>query len=400
LESAAKSAPEGPLRWKCLGNLADALRISGRPDKSLSFYEEAAALARAAAEAGGEGARRAWADFAVIVGNWAFALAITGNPAAARQQQLASAEAIKKAGLPEVNVVGRELEALRIDIVQGDVREAQPQAEERLAKLQTWWERSRSGEPLAEAPDREVLARCLLSALDIVKAAHLDLKQWEPALDRIDDILKIQRELQRPPEDVAKTRFNRAGPLIRLKRFGEAKQELDACLDVFESHPTERAAVLSTLADLYHEWGDIRQAISQERRALALRDTLPDPNDRAGSHNNIAGYLERSGDAALIAEAGRHQLASLSYRIDARLGEDLKASFRNYVIDFRRAQAAGTQPAIPRLADLLADPAFDALARWLRERQVDPDELQAKIDQFLGAAREAAQQSTEEPSSP
>jgi tetratricopeptide (TPR) repeat protein len=212
--------------------------------------------------------------------------------------------------------------------------------------------------------------------------------------------LRIKRELQRPPEDIAGSRFNRAVVLTQLRRFGEAKHELDACLDIFESDPANRAKVLGALSDLYDEMGDIPQAIIQERRALALRDTLPNPEGRAASHNNIARYLERSGDAALILEAGRHQLASLSYHIDAGLGEHLKTNFRNYVIDFRRAQAAGTLPAIPRLADLLADPAFDALARWLRERQVDLGELQATINQFLAAAREVAERPREESSSP
>lgn len=48
LRTAAESAPEGRPRWRCLFNLADALRIGGRPDTSLPFYEQAADLARAA----------------------------------------------------------------------------------------------------------------------------------------------------------------------------------------------------------------------------------------------------------------------------------------------------------------------------------------------------------------
>ena len=54
LEAAASSAPEGEARWRCLTYLADALDNSGRPDTSLPFFEQAAALARAVAEAGGD----------------------------------------------------------------------------------------------------------------------------------------------------------------------------------------------------------------------------------------------------------------------------------------------------------------------------------------------------------
>jgi tetratricopeptide (TPR) repeat protein len=392
LESATTSAPQGRIRWSSLLNLADALRNSGRPDESLKFYEEAAKSARTAGEAGGDDARQAWSDFAVIAGNWANALLDKKDLAAARRQYLASADAKKNADWPEVGVVGSEMQALRIDIIQGEAEAALPQAKERLAKLKAWWELSHGREAVPEAPDREMLARTLISSLDTVKQAQIALEQWEPALGSNDDIAKIKRELRRPPEDVAIQQFNRALPLIRLKRFDEAKQDLDACLETFESHPRERASVLSTLADLYDELGDIRQAITQERHSLALRDTLPDPSARAVSHNNIARYLLRSGDAATIAEAGRHSFASLSYSLSSELYEDLRIDFANYVIIFRRAQAGGTQPVIPRLADLLADPAFDALARWLREREVDTDELQASIDQFLETARKAAQQ--------
>lgn len=399
LEVAASSAPEGRARWICLANLADAMRLSGRPDKSLSFYEEAAALARAA-EAGGDGARHAWADFASIAGNWANALRDTGNLAAARGQQLASAEAMRNAGLPEIGTVGSELETLRIDIMRGEAQTTLPQANERLAKLLSWWERSRRGEAVPEAPDRETLARTLIGALDIAKAAHIALEQWESALGRIDDMLTIERQLQRPPDDIARTRFNRAGPLIQLQRFAEAKQELDACLEIFQSDPTMRAMALSTLADLYNRWGDNREAIAQARRALAVRDTLPDPSRRANSHNNIVGYLESSGDAESIAEASRHRVASLVYLVVADLSQALKTSFHNYVVDFRHARTVGATRAVPRLADLLADPAFFALARWLRERQVDIGELQAEIDQILAYAREGAERPTQEPPSP
>ena len=59
--------------------------------------------ARAAAEAGGEDARQAWADLAWITGNWANALHAVGDLDASRQRQLDSAEAYKKAGNPALN---------------------------------------------------------------------------------------------------------------------------------------------------------------------------------------------------------------------------------------------------------------------------------------------------------
>lgn len=48
LQAAAESAPADISRWRCLGNLADAL-MKVRPDASLPFYKQAAAQARNAA---------------------------------------------------------------------------------------------------------------------------------------------------------------------------------------------------------------------------------------------------------------------------------------------------------------------------------------------------------------
>lgn len=153
LQTAAESAPEGQTRWRYLGLLADALAPSGRPDASLPFYEQAATLARVAVETGGEDAQQAWSDLAAITGNWANALRDVGDLDAARQRQLESAETKKQVGHPAIDIIGSELEALRIDIMQGKVETALPEVETRLAQVETWWRQHRAGQPVPEAPD-------------------------------------------------------------------------------------------------------------------------------------------------------------------------------------------------------------------------------------------------------
>ena len=74
--------------------------------------------------------------------------------------------------------------------------------------------------------------------------------------------------------------MNRAYVLRHLGRFSEAKIELEACLQVFQNDPTNSATTLSYLARLFYEQEDVLQAITQERRALALREQLPDPATR------------------------------------------------------------------------------------------------------------------------
>lgn len=186
LQTAAEAAPQGRPRWVCLVNLADALWRGGRPDASLPFFEQAASLARAEAEAGGEPARRAWADCAWISGNWANALLLTGQPDAARQRQRDAAEAHKQAGRPQVYVIVSELEALRLDIRQGNVETALPQVEARLAQVAGWWRQYRAGQTPPEAPDAEFLARAYISALDIATEADYARKDWDTALARLD----------------------------------------------------------------------------------------------------------------------------------------------------------------------------------------------------------------------
>lgn len=398
LQTAAESAPEGKWRWACLGYLADALAIGGRPDASLAFYERAAAQARSVAEAGTDGSRQAWSDLVWISTNWAHALRYVGDLDAARQRQIESAEAETKAGRSAIETIGNELEALRLDILQGEVEAAVPKVEERLAKVEMWWKRHRAGETVPEAPDAEFLARVLIGALDIATEAHFAQKDWPSALHRIEAILVIERVLERPAEAIGATRMNRANVLAEMPgRIGEAKAEMEACLAVFNNNPAGSAKVLSSLADLFCKQGDITQAVTQERRALALREHLPDPADRSISHNNLANYLEyleRSGTPSTLAESRYHQVAAVIYCLVAGLGQSLQLCIRNYAIRFHLARLAGTELVLPRVAELLADPAFARLELWLRQRGVDLDDLQAAVDERLAQARQAAPSQT------
>jgi tetratricopeptide (TPR) repeat protein len=389
LKTAAESAPEGRPRWRCLSNLANAIRLAGRPDASLTFFEQAGAQAKAVAEAEGADSRGAWADLAAITGNWANALRAAGNLTEARQRQLEGVEAARKAGLSAIEVLGRELEALRIEIMQGKVAGALPEVETRLVRIQAWWQQHLSGKPVPEAPDPVFLARALISALDIARQGHIALEDWPACLRCMDDTLEAERALGRPVEEIARTRVNRANVMVELPgRMDEAKAELEACLTLFESDPAMRAMVLGSLADVLTRQGDIPQAIIQQRRSLAIQEQFPHPADLAISHNNLANYLERSGTPSALAESSFHQLASLIYKLVAGLGESLKTSLGNYAIGFREARAAGAELAVPRVEELLANPAFAPLAQWLSKREVPVDQLQTAVDQCLDQARQ------------
>ncbi len=390
LQAAAEAAPEGKPGWRCLLFLADAFRLAGQPDASLPFYEQAAAQARSAAEAGGEGALQAWADLGAISGNWAAALLLSGDLDAARRHQQESAEAYREAGNPEISILGPELEALRIDVMQGRAAEALPEIESRLARVEEWWCRHRAGQPTPEAPEPEFLARVLVGSLDIARGAHFAQEEWEKALFRMNAILEVERTLKRAAEDIGSTLVNRAIVLGRLRRFDEAKAELEACLKIFRNHPAMSSRVLGSLAELFDAQGDLPLAIETQRRALALREQFPDPAGRAISHSNLATYLDRSAQPGDRDDVARHRLAALIYFVVAGIWQHVQAIMLNYANVFRRAQAEGTDPVIPRIAGLLTDPAFQPLEVWLRNRDVDPEVLQGSVDQFLAQVRQAA----------
>jgi tetratricopeptide (TPR) repeat protein len=280
------------------------------------------------------------------------------------------------------------LEALRIDIVQGQVAVALPQVEAKLAQVASWWQRHLSGQPVPEAPDAAFLAGAFMGALDVAREGYFAQEDWDSALLMIDASLKVKLAMQHPAERIAITRVNRANVLKNLGRFIEAKKELEDCLPLLQNNPEIKARVFSNFADLFAKQDDLVQAINQARHALALREQLPNPSDRAISHGNLAAYLSSTPSA--LAEADRHHLAALIYRLVAGLEQQLQISWGNYAIAFHSAHAAGAELAVPRVAELLADPAFHPLAQWLRQRRVDMASLQTAVDQFLEQARQAA----------
>jgi tetratricopeptide (TPR) repeat protein len=210
LAGVVEQVPAGKARWSLRTYLADALRNSGRSDAALSFYEQAAAEAEEAED---------WSNVGGICQNWAIALRYTGRLDDARSMYLQSAEADVRAGSPRVNFLGSELEALRIDVMQGRAETALPEIESRIQEIRAWWQRHRAGEPIPEAPDLTFLARVLIGGLSIAYKANDALERWEACLGVLTESEGTQRALGEREHDLARTRFNRYGPLLRLGRL-------------------------------------------------------------------------------------------------------------------------------------------------------------------------------------
>ena len=380
LQAVAEQVPAGRERWALRVNLADALRLAGQPDHALPFYAQAAAEAEDAGH---------WADVGVICGNWANALLMCGQLDAAKAMRLREADATRKAGRPQVEIIGSELEALRIDVYQGNAAAALPEIETRLNAARGWWARARAGETVADAPDPVLLARALVSGLDVAHQANHTLKRWDACLTLLTGIEQTKREMGASQREQARTRYNQYGPLMKLGWLAEAQRVVEACLAVFADagELTAQSAALSALASIWQECGDLAQAIALERQALSIRNRLPDPSDRAISHCNLANYLVKMGKAE---DETRHLLAAIIYCLLAQRHDFLVTLLNNLKIKMRRASQTGGQYALPPVAALLAQPEFAALQAFVAQRGVDIQELQEAIDELVEHVRQLA----------
>jgi tetratricopeptide (TPR) repeat protein len=378
LHCAAGEVPAGEARWSLRTNLADALRRAGRPDQALSLCTQAAEEAEAAEH---------WSHLGWIFGNWAHSLGDVGHLDRARVMYMKSARAMRRSGRSRADIIAMELEALRVEVKQGRAGAALPAIEAKLDEVRTWWALRQQGQPGPESPDREVTARAFVGGLDVAHHANHALERWQPCLDLLGEVEQVQRDLGTGEHEVARTRFNRYAPLLRLGKLAEAKAVLEGCLDVdrrIGDAPGE-GTDLGALADVWNRLGDPTQALALAHRALAVCNCLPDPGARAVSHCNLALYLHAAGTPA---EAPSHHLAALVYTLVT--GLDPRRSLRNLAVDIRESAARNETFTFPPLPTLLADPAFSALRAYLTSAGADLPALQARIDALVAEARAAA----------
>src|SRR5262249_48934491 len=152
-------------------------------------------------------------------------------------------------------------------------------------------------EAVPGAPDPVFLAQVLVGGLDVARQATLTLERWDACLDFLREIEETQRAMGEGAHSLARTRFNRYGPLLRLRRLAEAQEVLESCLAVYRGvgDLSNEASTLSALADLWDERGEREQAAGLDRQALAVRNRLSDIEGRAVSHGNLANALSRLG---------------------------------------------------------------------------------------------------------
>jgi hypothetical protein len=224
--------------------------------------------------------------------------------------------------------------------------------------------------------------------LDTGRHSALALGRSEQGLDLNAEITASTRQRGAGLHEITRTRFNDAGPLIRLGRLAEAGQLLGECQQVFEDHADtpNLARVLGTRASLEEELGHRDAAVEFGQIALRLSYVRPGPRDIAISHHKVADYLGAAGREPAAQRA--HRLAAALIRQLTGMTHDLANTQRALAAELRRDDGAGTGP-LPetvaevirvaeqtdgvRLGDLLAalepdaEAASDALARILRD---------------------------------
>jgi tetratricopeptide (TPR) repeat protein len=310
---------------------------------------------------------------------------VTGDLKQAKLNYLKSANAAERAGSPRVNVLVTETEALRIEEKLGGAAVVLPEISRRLNEVRGWWKRYQNGETVPEAPQPVILARSLISVLNIATITNAALARWQTCLELVRESEETARRMGQTNLELAEIRFNGHGALIGLGRLDEAQTCVEACLGIFRAHGSvaAEAGALSALASIWRNRGDLGQALALERQVLSLYDRLPDPADRAAAHANLGNCLE---EASQQSQAARHRVAAAAYCVVSGHAKFFSAWQSNLAGGMCRSALRGERYQLPRLSELLGDPEFDALRRFLAGRRADLSKLQSAIDHLAHQA--------------
>jgi tetratricopeptide (TPR) repeat protein len=157
--------------------------------------------------------------------------------------------------------------------------------------------------------------------LDIGQFAALQLEEWQKALDFNAEASASKQGRGASELEQAWTLFNVYGPLLRLRRYDEARSVLLGCQAIFErlnSVETIRK-VLSARANLESNLGHLAEAKSLEAAALRFKYIEGDPGSIQVSHSNFANYLMKGGGGRR--EALAHRLATAMITVASSSGD-------------------------------------------------------------------------------
>ena len=203
--------------------------------------------------------------------------------------------------------------------------------------------------------------------LDTGREAALRGEHYGEALALNAEIVQYRKQRGASALELARTRYNDSGALLRLARYKDARQLLLDCRAVFEAERDIEylGKVWSALADLADKTGDQADAVRFEEIALAYKYQAGRPESCAVSHNNLANSLQRSGKDTETVLA--HRLAAVAMALQMQSG---------HLPIFLRNLANTERPA--------ASPSFDSVADTVE--QVDGVRFRAMFGRLPSTA--------------
>lgn len=293
------------------------------------------------------------------------------------------ADFTRRAGLGPWTQLADETRRLQLLNALGRYREVLEEVEGLRARMAELPETSEAEEAVDPWQVREGL-------LDTGRFAAQELQDWQAALDLNAKKFRSQADRGAGEVELAATRFNDYGPLLRLGRFEDARELLEACRRSFEEagEIASLGKVLSALADLEAELGNPAAAVGFEEVALRYKYQAGEPDACAISHNNLANYLQRgeAGAEAVLA----HRLAAGVIRIQISSGL-LSSTLRNLA----RSSLPPEPPSFDEVVEQverLEGAHFRELFERLPRTAPDGDAAIAEVWRLVGEMREEIQE--------
>ncbi len=289
------------------------------------------------------------------------------------------AEYTRRAGLGPWTQLADEIQRLQILAAQGQSQAVLDRVNVLRPQLEQMPEQGEAEEAVAPWNVREAL-------LNTGWSAALQLEAWEAALALNAEVLRFKEARGADGLELARTRFNNYGSLLRLGRRDECRGLLEDCLQAFAADQDllGLGKVYSAFADLEDKEGHPERAADFERGALKYKYQSGQPEVCAISHNNLANNLERSGAPADEVLAQRLADAVICYQIGSG---GLQTSLRNLA-------RSDLPPQPPRFAEVVArveqleGVRFGALFAALPPRAPDGDAAIAAVWELALAMRQ------------
>jgi len=224
------------------------------------------------------------------------------------------------------------------------------------------------------------------------------MKQWEQALELNTAVADSQRARAATKTEIARTKFNRCGPLLQLGRLKEARPLLRECREIFDRAHDDRMLgnVFSMLALAEREDGHHEVALGLARDALRYGYLADDMDGIPISHFNLGTYLrEIAGDPG---DALAHHLAAaLIYAVTG--GQYLERSVRQAAADLQGIpDASGVPRDVAELCRWVGEVHGARLGKLLARLAPDPEALQRRLAELITQVGALAATFTEPPS--